>query len=254
MEYVNERYISKGLSANNLKFIAILAMVLNHTAVVFVPKESFMGQLMYGIGRITMPIMCYFIAEGYYKTSNIRRYILRLSIFTIIAHYAFFFFATGVPPISFNDGIRIQIQFPTSVIFTLLLGLIALNIWNNKKINICLKLIFIFIICIFSIGGDWGYTGVLWTLVFGANHGEFKNQIIGFLIVSIGMLCSPIISFVNINNSLWWWELYQLGLLLTIPLLAQYNGKLGVSKNTKWTFYIFYPLHLLLLGYLKYCI
>lgn len=96
-----------------------------------------------------------------------------------------FFFATGVDPISFGENIKIQIQFPTSVIFTLFLGLIALIVWNCENIKKYIKLIIIFGICIISMVGDWGYIAVLWILVFGVNYGNFKSQVMGFWIVSM---------------------------------------------------------------------
>lgn len=49
------------------------------------------------------------------------------------------------------------------------------------------------------------------------------------------------------------WGIYQLGVLL-VPLLLHYtyNGKAGSKKPIhKWFFYVFYPLHLLVLGLLK---
>ena len=55
--------ILKKLTANQLKIIAVIAMLIDHIAVVFIPTESILGQVMHTIGRITMPIMCYFIAE-----------------------------------------------------------------------------------------------------------------------------------------------------------------------------------------------
>lgn len=251
MDYIVSKYTVKKLTANQLKLIAIMAMLIDHIAIVLFPNQSVLGQIMHTIGRITMPIMCYFIAEGYHKTSNVKKYALRLLTFAIICHYPFFFFATGIAPISFGENIRIQIQFPTSVIFTLFLGLLALIIWNNEKIKKYMKLIIIFGICIISTIGDWGYIAVLWILVFGINYGNFKNQVIGFSIVSMILISTPILRLLNIYDGIWWEQVYQFGVLLSIPLLSQYNGNLGKYKS-KWVFYIFYPLHLLVLGYLKY--
>ena len=59
-------------NANQLKLIAILAMVVDHTAIVFVPDSFPAMWLLRMIGRMTAPIMCYFIAEGYYYTSNLK--------------------------------------------------------------------------------------------------------------------------------------------------------------------------------------
>ena len=39
--------------------------------------------------------------------------------------------------------------------------------------------------------------------------------------------------------------------VLTIPLLKMYNGKRGKSKNMKWLFYVYYPLHLVICGIIR---
>ena len=49
--------------------------------------------------------------------------------------------------------------------------------------------------------------------------------------------------------------LLQLCVVLAIPLLALYNGKRGknpaVNKVMKWLFYIYYPLHLAVIGFIQ---
>ena len=46
--------------------------------------------------------------------------------------------------------------------------------------------------------------------------------------------------------------LIQLAVVLAIPILKVYNGERGssptINKIMKWGFYIYYPLHLLILG------
>jgi len=43
--------------------------------------------------------------------------------------------------------------------------------------------------------------------------------------------------------------------VLAIPLLALYNGKRGknqtINKVMKWLFYIYYPLHLAVIGFIQ---
>ena len=65
-------------NANQLKLIAIIAMVVDHCAVVFVSDSSSVMWLLRMIGRMTAPIMCFFIAEGYFHTSNLKKYMGRL--------------------------------------------------------------------------------------------------------------------------------------------------------------------------------
>ncbi len=88
-------------------------------------------------------------------------------------------------------------------------------------------------------------------MFFGINRDNLHNQIYYFLMISIPIIISPLIGLIS-NNSNWYQQIFHIGILLAIPLLKQYNGEPGGSKNSKWLFYIFYPLHLLVLGLLKY--
>lgn len=250
MEITNKKRIGAGMSANTLKIIAILAMLIDHIAWAFVSTGSTSGQIMHIIGRLTIPIMCYFIAEGYHYTHNVKKYALRLGVFALISHFSFVFFETGKLPITFVNGI--QIKLPTSVIYTLFLGLISLIVWNSVKLKKYIKVIIVVLICIASCIGDWGCFAVLWILIFGINYGSFKKQMIGFSSIAIFIILTPLLKFFHVIGGNWWEQFFQLGLFLAIPLLSQYNGKRGGNKNFKWMFYIFYPLHLLIIGLIKY--
>ncbi|MDE5858902.1 MAG: conjugal transfer protein TraX, partial [Oscillospiraceae bacterium] len=116
-----------GLSANTLKYIAIVAMLIDHIAWCFVDTYSFWGQIMHIIGRITAPIMCYFIAEGYHYTRDVKKYLLRLGVFAIISWFPFIFMESGTLPIYFYGG-HIEINPVQGVIYTFFLGLTALTV------------------------------------------------------------------------------------------------------------------------------
>ncbi len=66
-----------GMSAYTLKIIAIIAMLIDHIAWAFVPTGTILGQVMHTIGRITAPIMSYFISEGFYHTHNVKKICLK---------------------------------------------------------------------------------------------------------------------------------------------------------------------------------
>lgn len=249
MEVNLKKSINYGMPANVLKIIAICAMLIDHITWAFVPAASLEGQILHMIGRLTAPIMCYFIAEGYHYTHDVKKYAERLGIFAIISHIPFIYFEAGK-----IQGIRFNME-GTSVIYTLFLGLMALVIYNSKKLKKYIKIILIILICIASIPGDWCFFAVLWVLFFGINYGNIKKQMISFSIISATEVLLAL-SF----SRIWWEQIFQAGVFLVIPLLLRYNGQLGYDKNNKknkwikWSFYIFYPLHLLILGLIKYLI
>ena len=83
----------KKLNSNTIKVIAILAMTIDHIAWLLFPgyPAEVLPVVLHIIGRITCPIMCFFIAEGYHYTKNIRKYTARLFVFAVISHFAYVF-------------------------------------------------------------------------------------------------------------------------------------------------------------------
>lgn len=74
-----------GLDRAKLKTIAIVAMVCDHIAWGFVEFMSPLGQVMHIIGRFTLPIMCYFVAEGFQHTASKKRYMMRMAFFSVVS-------------------------------------------------------------------------------------------------------------------------------------------------------------------------
>ena len=73
----------KKLNSNHLKLIAIIAMTIDHIADLIYPRmpNNIISNILHIIGRLTAPIMFFFICEGFYYTKNLKKYILRLFIF-----------------------------------------------------------------------------------------------------------------------------------------------------------------------------
>ena len=67
----------KNLNSNQLKIIAVFAMIFDHILWVINPgyNNGVLYLVLHIIGRIVAPIFCYFIAEGAYYTKN-RKYLL----------------------------------------------------------------------------------------------------------------------------------------------------------------------------------
>ena len=99
-------------------------------------------------------------------------------------------------------------------------------------------------LCILSIWGDWPIFDILYTMCFFCYRKDEKKKWSTYTLLSV---CSFVFGGFGI------WGIYQLGVFL-VPLLLHYtyNGKAGSKKPIhKWFFYVFYPLHLLVLGLLK---
>lgn len=241
----------KCLNSNALKIVAIIAMTIDHLAWLIFPiyDTSFLPVLMHIIGRITCPIMCFFIAEGYYHTKNLKKYILRLFIFALISHVPYMLQSTNFKeygwlsliPFATGNGIN-RFLNQTSVIFSLLIGLLMLDV-ANKNIKYIYKIFLILLLCLLAFPCDWSCIASLIILSIGTNRGKPLKQIL-FSLFYISIYV--VVYYFSINKV---YGLIQYGVILSIPLLMLYNGKRGKkSKFMKWIFYIYYPLHLLILG------
>ena len=237
------------LSADVLKIIAITAMFIDHTAWMFIPTNSALGIICHIIGRTTIPIMCYLIAEGFFYTRNVGKYALRLFIFALVSHLPFFFFQQGSFAISW--GSFFDSFSNTSVIWSLFLGLVALIVLNAKGMNIILKLVLIAALCVAAIPGNWSWFAVLWVVGFSFFRGKPKWQFISFSVVALLFVSRQTLLPLIGGSDGWAVNFFQLGLFLTIPLLLMYNSAAKPRKSLKWVFYIFYPLHLLILVLIK---
>ena len=236
---------TKIMNRNQIKYLVIVAMLIDHIAWAFVPTSSIPGQVMHFIGRLTGPTMAYFIAEGYAYTHNVKRYALRLGIFALISWAPFVLFEYGTLPVWFVDGeIRWEPSF--GVIYTLFLSLLAIWLWDKGKCKRWLKILGIVGLCILSVFGDWPVFDVLFALFFFIYKDDTKKKWIAFsgiAFVEVGfiMLLGGMSQF------------FQIGVFM-IPLLFLfcYNGESGSKRSIhKWFFYLFYPAHLLVLGLIR---
>ncbi|MBQ8688059.1 MAG: hypothetical protein IJ512_05875 [Ruminococcus sp.] len=239
------------LNRNQLKYLVIAAMLIDHIAWAFVPTDSVLGQVMHFIGRLTGPTMAYFIAEGYYYTRNFRKYALRLGIFAFLSWLPFVYFEFGTMPVYLSSHIngeqQLEFNLHFGVLYTLLLGLLAIKLWDSK-LDIAYKILTIAALCILSLFGDWAIFDVLWCLFFHIWRKDSTGKWTSYCCVA-----GSYIAFLVIGSGSWLGSLWGFGVFL-VPLLLHfcYSGKPGCRHPiNKWFFYIFYPAHLAVLGILR---
>ena len=232
----------QGLNGNQIKLIAIIAMTIDHVTWIIWPGYDIRWWilLLHMIGRITAPIMWFFIAEGYHYTKNLQKYILRLFLFAIVSHFAYDF-ALNIPFVPFTTGFFNQ----TSVIWTLLCGLLILTVIDSSALPGWGKILLIVGLCVVSFPADWSCIAALSIMGIGTNRGNFKKQM--FWMMAFTVMYAIVYCFF-IDKI---YAVLQLFTALSIPILKCYNGERGKWKGMKWLFYIYYPAHLAILGLLR---
>ena len=227
------------MSANLLKWIAIIAMTVDHLAWTFFPAYAteWYVVLMHIVGRLTAPIMWFFVAEGYHRTRSVKKYALRLFALALVSHFAYVFFLD----IDFGASVLNQ----TSVAWALAWGLVLLAVNDSARFSDLQKMLATVLICIITLPADWSCVAPLAILFMGANRGNFRAQAFWLALLSLSYAA---VYFVCIDRL---YGVIQLFVCASIPLLARYNGERGACKWVGKLFYFYYPAHMLLLGLLR---
>jgi hypothetical protein len=206
-----------GLALTNyhIKLLAALFMVIDHAGLVLFDNNPTMRL----IGRLSFPLFAWLLVQGEAHTRNVWRYGIRLLIFAAISQpiyqYTFQIF-----------------ELDLNILFTLLVGLVCLRgarLYPSAQIVIWL-------------------VGAAIAQVLHMNYGAY----------GIGVIA--LIRFYQ-NSPLWWsawvvlhllsWIEYgasQFPAVVTPGIFALANHQLG--PKARW-FYLFYPVHLAVLWYLR---
>ena len=120
------------MSGTALKWIAVISMLIDHTAEVLMNHNAALTEpiwaqiyvLMRGIGRIAFPIYAFLLVEGFLHTRDVKKYLTRMFLFAVVSEIPFDLAVFHTP---FYWGYQ-------NVFFTLFLGLLALAgiRWGEK--------------------------------------------------------------------------------------------------------------------------
>lgn len=229
------------MTNNKLKIIAIVTMIIDHFGFYFSPLLSnetyFICRI---IGRISMPIFTYLIVEGYFNTSNFKKYIKRLSIIAIITQISFFILDFVAKEKSY------EISYIANILFSFILLLLTFKIFEycimNNKFR--LKLLFVmYILIVFILYKYIAFDYGLYVLILGTLMYLSKVYIKNCCAYKIAIVLSIILISVMLEG------VRKFAILSIIPIVL-YNGSLGRKSNIlKYAFYFVFPAqHILLYG------
>ena len=229
-----------GLNSNEIKLIAIGAMTLDHLTWLLFPgcQHNLLIIALHIIGRITAPIMWFFIAEGFYYTRNPRKYAGRLFFFALISHFAYNF-AGGIsliPTGFFNQ---------TSVMWPLAWSVVLMMCFESPRYPQWMKVAFSLLVCLITFPADWSCIAAMCPAFLYSHRGELKKQALD---LTIWTFLYALVYFFAMDRV---YGLMQMCTLLSLPILYLYNGRRGRCRKMKWLFYIYYPAHLFLIGLLR---
>lgn len=215
------------MSSFVIKCIACITMLLDHIKYSGPVFQNFLTKY---LGRLSFPLFAFLASEGYRHTSDLKKYYKRLFVFGLMSQVPFMFFRTLVGEWKMLN-----------IMFTLLLGIISINIYDKiKKKYISIPLVIVTIFLGELLRVDYGWLGVLTVfLMYTFRDKKYFLPLIYGITIFIyyySVLGNQyIFNTRNVLLMLFTWS--------STFIINKYNGEKG--KSMKYFFYWFYPIHML---------
>ena len=211
----------KCLSGSALKVIAVISMTIDHVALYVMAghmgmQDQWPYDVLRGVGRLAFPIFAFLAIEGFIHTQNILRYMTVLFIFAVFSEIPWYLLGQC-------DS--------HNVLFTLLFGLIAVYLTDR------------------FFKGSWLLTvpPIIMSLIATWINTDYSWHGIGLMVVFFLFRDKPVFNlFFGLPFLI---EYGVIGTSLGIISCLCYNGNRGFirAKWQKYCFYLYYPLHLMLI-------
>lgn len=219
--------VSKGLSGNQLKVIALITMTIDHVGLTFFPHVIWWRL----VGRLAFPIYAYLVAEGCLHTRSMPKYLRSMGLMALLCQVVYWFAMGSVYQyilVTFSLSISLcmlikKTREKNSVLWFFLTALAIFAVWFITEILPILLSPLDFRV-------DYDFLGVMLPVIL-------------YLIPKKGwklLATAGILVLMSIPN----WV--QLPSVLAVALLALYNGTRG-KWNLKYAFYWYYPIHLVVI-------
>lgn len=232
-----------GISSFSLHILAMLLMLCDHLWATLLPAQEWLTC----IGRMAFPIFAFMLVEGYFHTSNVKRYMLRLLAFALISEI----------PFDLVCGSSVFYPYHQNVLWTFLIALLTIRAIEKARAKSTVKSWLLAVLAVllgFLLATvtmvDYYGAGVLMVLTFYFFRGRkwwcFLGQLLCMYLLNIKVLGGYYYAVTIAGHEL---EIMQQGiaLLALIPIWL-YKGRQGYSsKGFRYACYAFYPAHLLLL-------
>lgn len=259
-----------GITSSTLHIIAMALMFCDHLCMTLLGNQMWLHY----VGRIAYPIFAFMLAEGFRRTSNFKKYLLRMFIFAVISEIPFDLMTGGTwlfltqQNVMFTFIISLllmklieitkkikkpaakYIVFVVTAIFALIAGFIIGNITmvdyfgGGIVMAVCFYLFQDDRILSFEVNYKKDWQRILVTWANRIAQAWFIWQISNEM---IGGLCENITIFGRTFEVV----VESFSIIAIIPIWL-YNGEKGIrSKAFKYTCYSFYAVHILVLVILK---
>lgn len=227
-------------SRNQLKALMAVTMVLDHVGYmlsalpegpsgILPDRYQAACEILRLVGRLSFPLVCFFLVQGMHHTRNRKKYLLRLFLFALLSELPFDLAIRGRA----FDGKG------QNVIFTLTIGLCVLCLLERAgriatapaRVSTSVVIVTVGMSLAYVVHSDYSFWGILMLLVF---YPEWFQP--GQRLGCMAVLCAC----------------QGPAQMFAVPALfftEHYDGKKGGRQSLpqQYFFYLFYPIHLLVL-------
>jgi len=250
--------MKKGIPQEGLKLIGCLSMLIDHIGYCIVYRLYLQSAALHGfetmgemmpdpvlrwyllyrgcriVGRLALPIFAFLLAEGVHHTRDRKKYALRLAVCAVLSEIPYNLVVSG--ELFWREQ---------SIMLTLLLGFGAV-VAMEKCRTLAWKPVALlpFALAAELLTVDYGWAGVVLIALFDLSRYVYRKNLM--------RTCGMIVLFHYMSGTV-----FQIGGMalpmqvlgaLSMLFIANYDGrKITRSKAVQWAFYLFYPIHLLVL-------
>ena len=239
------------LSAFALHLIAMALMLGDHLWATFLPQHDWLT----AAGRLAFPIFAFLLVEGFCRTGDLKKYMQRLLLAALVSEI----------PFNLIMSRRLTDPLHQNVLWSFLLSLLALSALKRMKDRPLWQRIpgsFLAVLAFYALGfltfvDYYGY-GILTVVLFyltrpgeDASRG-MRRVMMAVQAAALLWLNTEVMKGLQIPITLFGttFLFHRQGLaVLALPLIWLYDGRQGPHRPwIRWVFYLFYPVHLFLLG------
>ncbi len=251
-EINNDR--NRGIAGSTLKLVAIITMAIDHIGASVIARmlskagksalttsnpTYLLYEILRGIGRLAFPIFIFLLIEGYVHMRNKWKYLGRMGIFALVSEIPFDI-AVFIKPEVVREYKLLELAHQ-NVYFTLFIGLLTVVALDEIEKTFAGTAYYMLLNAAAIITGsvvayllktDYSMAGVI---AISEMYIFRRNKMLGFT------LSVAVLALISSTS--------ELLALFGLPLIYFYNGKRGLKL--KYVFYLFYPVHLLILAMIR---
>ncbi|CAM4095249.1 conjugal transfer protein TraX [Paenibacillus alkaliterrae] len=213
------------MKVSSIQFLAMLTMLIDHIGLIWFPQDPVWRI----IGRLAMPFYAYAIVLGYFRTSDMQRYLKRLAFIALLSQLPY--------QLAFH---QLEVNTAGSLFMCLLL-LVLLDKWKEKRVTPYLAAAG-FMLLLETLPFSYGayivilvliyrYAAAQWMTLF-----HFSLNVVSFMVKG------------------WFIQLFSLFATMLFVYTPDFMSSAGKIRIPRIIWRSFYPLHLFILAVIRWAI